>query len=316
MLALAVAILGAQGLHGLDLVDLNRSIYLNTSLGWAGAIIGGLVFGFGMTMTGGCSYRTLVRFGAGSLKSLVVTIVIGIFAYMTLRGLTGLARVELESMTNIDLADAGLASQGMPDMVAAVTGMSLAAARWALTLAFAGALLWFCFKSAGFRASPRDIVAGLIVGALIPAAWYATGVIGFDDFEPAPLASFTFVAPVGESLQYLMTFTGATVNFGIAAVGGVIAGSFAAAKGSGTFRIESFIDANDMVRHIIGGAIMGMGGVMALGCTIGQGLSGFSTLALGSLIALLSLIAGGVLGIKYLEEGSFGGVFRALLARG
>ena len=269
MLALAVAILGAQGLHGLDLVDLNRSIYLNPSLGWAGAIVGGLVFGFGMTLTGGCGYRTLVRFGAGSLKSLVVAIVIGIFAYMTLRGLTGPARIQFESMTNINLVDAGLASQGMPDMVAAVTGMSLAAARWALTLAFAGGLLGFCFKSAGFRASRRNIVAGLILGALIPAAWYATGVIGFDDFEPAALASFTFVAPVGESLQYLMTFTGATVNFGIAAVGGVIAGSFAAAKGSGTFRIESFVDTNDMLRHIIGGAIMGMGGVLALGCTIG-----------------------------------------------
>jgi len=224
--------------------------------------------------------------------------------------------LELDAMTKINLADAGLASQGMPDMVAAVTGMSLEAARWALTLAFAGGLLWFCFKSARFRASPRNIVAGLILGALVPAAWYATGVIGFDDFEPAPLASFTFVAPVGESLQYLMTFTGSTINFGIAAVGGVIAGSFAAAKGSGTFRVESFADTGDMFRHMIGGAIMGMGGVMALGCTIGQGLSGFSTLALGSLIALLSIIAGGVLGIKYLEQGSFGGAFKALVARG
>ena len=316
MLALAVAILGAQGLQGLELVDLNRSIYLNTSLGWAGAIVGGLMFGFGMTMTGGCGYRTLVRFGAGNLKSLVVAIMLGIFAYMTVRGLTGLARIQFESVTNINLVDAGLAAQGMPDMVAAVTGISLEAARWALTLAFAGGLLWFCLKSARFRASPRNIVAGLILGALVPAAWYATGVFGFDDFEPAPLASFTFVAPVGESLQYLMTFTGSTVNFGIAAVGGVIAGSFAAAKGSGTFRIESFSDANDMFRHLIGGAIMGVGGVMALGCTIGQGLSGMSTLALGSLIALLSIIAGGVLGIKYLEEGSFGGAFRALLARG
>jgi uncharacterized membrane protein YedE/YeeE len=316
LLAIAVAILGSQLLHLSGVVDLNQSIYLTSNFGWAGAIIGGLLFGFGMTMTGGCGFRTLVRFGAGNLKSLVVALFLGIFAYMTLRGLIGLARVEIEGAANLDLAAAGLASQGIPDMLAAATGLGPELARWVVLMVFAGTLLWFCLKNAGFRASKRDLLAGLILGALVPVAWYATGVIGYDDFEPTPLASFTFVAPVGESLQYLMTFTGATINFGIAVVGGVIAGAFLAAKLSGEFRIESFVDADDMFRHMIGGSIMGVGGVLALGCTIGQGITGMSTLALGSLIAFLSIVAGGVLGLKYLEEGSLGGAFRALLARG
>jgi len=113
----------------------------------------------------------------------------------------------------------------------------------------------------------------------------------------------------------LMTFTGSTINFGIAVVGGVITGAFIMAKMTGEFRIESFTDGTDMIRHIGGGAIMGIGGVMALGCTIGQGVTGMSTMALGSLIALVSILAGGIYGLKYLEHGSFGGALQALFAR-
>src|SRR5690606_16989764 len=116
-----------------------------------------------------------------------------------------------------------------------------------------------------------------------------------------------FVAPVGEGLMYLMVFTGASINFGIAAVGGVILGAFLMAMVTRSFRIESFVDANDMLRHLGGGALMGVGGVMALGCTIGQGITGMSTLAFGSFVAFLSILTGGVYGMKYLEEGSFGG---------
>ena len=167
----------------------------------------------------------------------------------------------------------------------------------------------FCFKSAKFRQSKIDMISGFIVGILIVAAWFVTGYIGVDDFEPTPLASFSFVAPVGESLQYLMTFTGAKISFGIAVVGGVIIGSFISAKITGEFRIEAFFDTSDLKRHLSGGALMGIGGILALGCTIGQGVSGVSTLALGSLIALLSIISGGILGIKYLETGN---ILRAL----
>lgn len=315
MLAIAVAVAGSQAMHMAEVVDLSASIYLSPNLGWAGAVIGGLLFGFGMTMTGGCGNKTLVRLGAGNLKSLVVILVMGVFAYMTVRGLIGLARVELEGATNIDLEAAGMAAQGMPDMLAAATGLDMATARMIVMAAVVLGLLAFCLKSAEFRASKRDIAGGIILGALVPVAWYVTGVVGFDDFEPTPLASFTFVNPVGESLQYLMTFTGATINFGIAVVGGVIFGAFIAAKGSGEFHIEAFSDADDMIRHIFGAAIMGVGGILALGCTIGQGLTGMSTLALGSLIALASIIVGGIYGMKYLEEGSFGEALKAMFSR-
>ncbi|HIM26311.1 MAG TPA: YeeE/YedE family protein [Rhodospirillales bacterium] len=315
MLAVAVAILGSQALHMTETVDLSQSIYLTSNFGWAGALIGGLLFGFGMTLTGGCGNKTLVRLGAGNLKSLVVAIFLGIFAYMTLRGLIGLARMEIEGLANIDLTAAGIDTQGIPDLIAA-SGLSQEIARFFAIAVVAGGLLWFCFKSAEFRRSKLDVAAGLVIGTLVPVAWFITGVLGRDDFEPVPLSSLTFVAPVGESLQYLMTFTGSTINFGIAVVGGVIAGSFVMAKASGQFRVESFIDSTDMVRHMIGGAIMGIGGVMALGCTIGQGIAGMSTLALGSLIALLSIITGGVVGMKYLEEGSLAGALSAMFPRG
>lgn len=315
MMAIAVAMLVSQAMHALEIVDLTESIYLTTNFAWAGAIIGGLMFGFGMTMGGGCGNKTLVRLGAGNLKSLVVAVVLGIFAYMTLRGLIGMGRVELEAVTNIDLSE-NYESQGIPDLLAGLTGMSAEMLRWIVTILIGGGLLAFCFKDAGFRASKRDMAAGLIIGLLVPAAWYATGVIGYDDFDPTPLNSFTFVNPTGESIMYLMTFSGSTINFGIAAVGGVIAGSFVMAMATKSFQVESFNDASDMIRHLIGAALMGTGGILAMGCTVGQGITGMSTLALGSVIALASIIAGGVYGMKYLEEGSFGGALAAMFSRG
>ncbi|MEK9672566.1 MAG: YeeE/YedE family protein [Rhodospirillaceae bacterium] len=314
MLAVAVAVLGSQALHIAGVLNLSKSIYLTANLGWAGAIIGGLLFGFGMTMTGGCGNKTLVRLGAGNLKSLVVAVVLGIFAYMTLRGLIGLARVELEGATNIDLGAHGMKTQGIPDLIAQLA-VPAGTAQIAVTAVVVLGLLWFCFKSEEFRQSKADVAAGLIIGALVPAAWYVTGVIGNDEFEPVAMASFTFVAPVGESIQYLMTFTGSKINFGIAVVGGVIMGSFLSAKVKGEFKLESFTDANDMARHLFGASIMGIGGVMALGCTVGQGITGMSTLAFGSVLALGSIMLGGVIGLKYIEEGSLGAAIGAVFSR-
>lgn len=315
VLAMAVAIIGSQGLHLMGVVDLYESIYLTTNLGWAGAILGGLIFGFGMTMAGGCANKNLVRIGGGNLKSIVVVLVMGLFGYMTLRGLVGMARVEMEAATNVDLSEMGLASQGMIDMLALAVGGEAESLRLAFTAVVAAALLIYCFKDAEFRSSPLNIAGGLVIGAMIPLGWWITGVLGYDDFEPLPLFSFTFVAPAGEGLQYLMTFSGSTINFGIATVGGIIVGSFLVAVSGKTFHIESFTDADDMIRHLFGATLMGIGGVLALGCTVGQGITGLSTLAVGSLIALVSIIIGGLVGLKYMEEGSLGGALKALLSR-
>ncbi|MGQ0662845.1 MAG: YeeE/YedE family protein [Pseudomonadota bacterium] len=316
LLAIALAILGSQTLHLAGAIDLDTSIYLAPSLGWLGAVTGGLMFGFGMTLAGGCGSKSLVRVGGGNLKSLVVVLVLGVFAMMTLRGLVALGRVNFIEPTNVNLAGAGLKAQGLADLLGAALGAPVTQVRWLVAAAAAIGLLWYCFKDADFRASPRNLAGGAIIGAVIPLGWWITGVAGVDEFEPTPLASLTFVAPVGEGLMYLMIFTGASINFGIAAVGGVILGSFLMSVATGSFRVEAFADKDDTIRHIAGGAIMGVGGVLALGCTIGQGITGMSTLAIGSLLAFLSIVAGGAYGVKYLEQGSFRGALRAMLARG
>lgn len=315
ILAIAVAIVGTQLLHFAGAINIDKSIYLSGTLGWAGAVIGGLIFGFGMTQAGGCAGKTLVRFGGGNLKSLVVTTVLGIVAYMTLRGLFALFRIQLENATSIDLKTRALQSQNIGELAGAALGLQSGTARIAVAAVVAAALLLYCFRDADFRRSPANIVAGALIGACTVAGWYVTGVLAADDFNPAPLASITFVSPIAESLQYLMTFTGTTINFGIGTVGGVIVGSFLMSVLTGNFHIESFADRNDLLRHLSGATLMGIGGVLALGCTIGQGITGMSTLSLGSAIAFLSILCGGFVGIKYLEEGSFGGAFRAVFAR-
>lgn len=320
MLAVAVAILGTQALHMAEMIDLTLpvadggAIYLTPSLGWPGAIIGGILFGYGMTMAGGCGNKTLVRIGGGNLKSIVVFLVMGVTAYMTLRGLFGLARLEIEAF-NADMTQFGLESQSMVEIVAAMIGQETESLRLGFTLVFAGLIVAYCFKAHEFRQSPRDIAAGVLIGALVPVGWYITGVMGADEFSPTPLFSFTFVNPSANSIQYLMTFTGATIDFGIATVGGVIVGSFLVAVGTKSFHVEAFSDKTDMIRHMVGAVIMGVGGIMALGCTIGQGLTGLSTLSLGSLIALASIIFGAMWGLKALEEDSVLGGLKAVFSR-
>lgn len=312
MLAVAVAVLGTQALALGGWVNIGKSIYLTPNLGWAGAILGGLMFGFGMTLAGGCGNKTLVRVGGGNLKSLIVFLVLGLFSYMTLRGLIALARLELEA-TNLNLAGLGLASQGLPDILARLTGLAPATARLILSALVGGGLAAWCLKDGDFRGSARDVLGGAVIGALVVTGWAVTGILGNDEFDPVPVTSFTFVAPIGGSLQYLMSFTGATIDFGIAAVGGVIFGSFLAAKAAGSFQVESFTGADDMLRHLVGAALMGTGGVLAMGCTIGQGITGLSTLALSAPVALAAIVSGGVLGMRYLEEGTLSGALKAVL---
>jgi uncharacterized membrane protein YedE/YeeE len=300
LLAIAVAMAGSQVLMAAGLIDLDESIYLGDRLFWAGALIGGLLFGIGMVFAGGCGSRNLVRMAAGDLRAFFVILILGISATMTLHGLTALARVGLESATAIELQSQGIDSQALPHMIAAIWGREVGDLPFGLALALAIAV--FCLISATFRRSWRDIAGGLVVGLTVVAGWWATGVLAFDDFEPQPLASLTFVAPVGDSLIYLMTFTGDRVSFGVAAVAGILLGAFAMALARGEFRLQGFADKADVLRSLAGAFLMGFGGVTALGCTIGQGVTGLSTLSLGSFIAFGSLIAGGVLGVHLLDR--------------
>jgi len=314
LLAIGIAIVLSQGMQAYGLFDLGQSIYLTTNFGWLGYLLGGLLFGIGMTLASGCGQRTLVRLGGGNLKSLVVMLVLGLAAYTTMRGLLALVRVNVIEVTNINLGKTGVADQGIDTLIAAAAGIgNTAAVSWIVTALIGGGLIIFAFSNASFRRRFDDILAGIVIGLIIPAGWYVTGVIGFDDFEPVRFESYTFVAPVGESLQYLMTYTGSTISFGVAAVAGVILGSFLYAVLTRKFHVETFMVRGDMVRHILGGILMGFGGVLALGCTVGQGITGMSTLALGSLMALVSIVFGSALTMKieyYLLDDV--GFFRAL----
>jgi hypothetical protein len=298
-LAIGVAIIGSQLLQAWGVVDLGKSIYLTANFGWLGHALGGFLFGVGMTLGGGCGQRTLVRVGGGNLKSLVVMLVLGITAYMTLRGLIAPVRINAIEVTNLDLATRNVPDQGIATLIQSLTGAAdMKAVRWAVAAVVGLGFTLYALASREFLASYKNLFAGFSIGLLIVAGWYITGKLGFDEFEPVRLESYTFVAPVGESVNYLMTYTGSTINFGIAAVFGVVAGSFLYAVLSGTFRIETFSSREDMVNHVIGGVLMGFGGVIALGCTIGQGVTGMSTLALGSVITLFTIIFGAALTMK------------------
>ena len=291
-LAMAVALLGSQLLVSLTPLSLNDALYRTASLSWLLVPLGGALFGYGMVMANGCGARSLVLLGSGNLRSFVVLVCLGIAAYMTLSGVLAPLRVWLEGATTL-----ALPARDLPGWLMQA-GLGATLARWLPSLLLAGGLLTWTLSSATFRASPRDWLGGLVIGSLIPGGWYATGVLGFDDFEPVRLASLTFIAPIGESLQYLMLSTGTRLGFGVTVVAGVLAGSLATSLATRGFAWQGFPDHTRILRSMGGGALMGIGGVLALGCSIGQGLSGIATLALTSFVALAGIAAGAWLGIR------------------
>ena len=319
LLAIGIAILATQAMQFKGIIDVSDAIYLTPNFGWLGYLLGGSVFGVGMTLASGCGQRTLVRVGGGNLKSLVVMILLGLTAYMTMRGLLALVRVNVIEVTNIDLASKGILDQGIGTLISSALGVENSTLiNRVVAMLLGGGLVVYAFLGKEFRRSFDNILAGVAIGLIIPAGWYVTGVIGFDDFEPVRLESYTFIAPIGQGLMYLQTFTGSTINFGIAAVAGVILGSFLYVILTGKFRLETFSNRDDMIRHMLGGVFMGFGGVLALGCTIGQGVTGMSTLALGSLFSLLSIVFGSALTMKVEyyrldDEGFFSALRQALV---
>jgi hypothetical protein len=253
---------------------------------------GGLLFGYGMVLSNGCGSRALVLLGRGNLRSFVVVIVLGIFAEMTLKGLIAPARIAGVQITQVTTKLVSVPS------VLASFGLTESLSRMLAASVISAALIIFAFAYAPFRRSFGQVAAGIAVGLLVAAGWYATGYLGNDDFNPVPVTSLTFIAPIADALQYVMLSTGSTLNFGIATVGGVFAGSLVTALLTGRFELEGYRSPQHMLRSAGGAALMGIGGVMALGCSIGQGLTGISTLALGSFVAVAGLMAGAGIGLR------------------
>ena len=303
MLAIAVAILGVWWLERAGMADMSTSMYQTPLLGWGGNIVGGLLFGFGMVFAGGCLSRNLVRAGGGDLRSVTVLLVTGVFAFMTIGGLLGPLRVALFSPLTADLQAAGMADQSLGELVAGLTGMAESTATTVLAICLAALFAVFAFSAAAFRSSGRDIAAGIGIGLCVVAGWMVTG-LAFDEFADNPsVISLTYVRPVGDAMDYLMRYTAIGVpGFGVASVGGALLGGFLGAVSMRRFHLTTFADTADTLRNMFGAAIMGIGGVLALGCTVGQGLTGVSTLAVGSFITLACIILGGIAGIKTMER--------------
>jgi uncharacterized membrane protein YedE/YeeE len=291
-LAMGVAIAASQLLAASGLVDLGKSIYLQPAFSAPVMFIGGLLFGYGMVMSNGCGSRALVLLGRGNLRSLVVVIILAIFAQMTLKGLIAPARI---AMVGASQTTATVSS--LPALLSSL-GLSAIAARMLAASVMSAALIIFAFAYPPFRKSWGQIAAGIVVGILIAGGWYASGYLGADDFNPTPVVSLTFIAPIADALQYVMLSTGSTLNFGIVTVFGVFAGSLVTALLTGRFHLEGYQSPRHMLRSAGGAALMGTGGVMAFGCSIGQGLTGLSTLALASFVAVAGIMLGTAAGLR------------------
>ena len=290
-LALGVAIAATQLLAARGVVDLGKSIYLQPSFSAPLMFFGGLLFGYGMVLSNGCGSRALVLLGRGNLRSFVVVIVLGITAQMTLKGLVAPTRIALLQWSQLTPSVTTL-----PALLAKI-GINEIYARMVAASALSGTLIIFAFAHARFQRAWGQIVAGFAVGILVAAGWFATGYLGADDFNPAPVTSLTFIAPIADTLQYVMLSTGLTLNFGIATVIGVFAGSLATALATNRFRWEGYTSPRHMLRSAGGAALMGAGGAMAYGCSVGQGLTGLSTLALASFVAVAGILVGSAAGL-------------------
>jgi len=311
VLAIAVAMAGTGILVAAGLIDTAKTIYTAPQVRWVSALAGGFLFGFGMTLASGCGSKTLVRAGAGNLKSVVVMLVLGVSAYMTLKGLFAVWRVNALDPWRFDVATLGAATADLPALATAFGAPALA--KLALPFVLAAALAAFVFKDREFRATPEMVAGGIVIGLVVVGGWYVSGHIGYLAEDPSTLEekffatnsgrmeSFTFVSPVAYTLELLMFWsdTSRIVSFGVASVLGMLAGSAAYALASRTFRWEGFGSVEDVGNHIVGATMMGFGGVTALGCTIGQGITGVATLAIGSFLALAAIILGCVIAVRY-----------------
>ena len=337
LFAIAIAMGGLIILESLSLVDLDsyelkdlRPPYRMANFEWLRYILGGVMFGIGMTLASGCGNKTLIRVGGGNIKSVLVLLVASFFAYLMAKtDFYGVVFYSWMNPLSIDLALYEIAGQDVGRIIASFTGaedgINLRAIVGGI---FVVLLMIFVWKSTDFRKNFDNILGGLSVGLAVVAAWYLTaGEKGqewlentsFMDVPPRGVGaqSFTFTSPMADTFDLALNYNDTNfVTFGVMALAGVIAGSFLYAVIFRKFRIEWFQSGKDFLAHAVGGALMGIGGVLALGCTIGQGVTGFSTLAIGSMMAFVSLVFGSALTMKiqyykmvYESDATFMGAF-------
>lgn len=308
-LAVGVATMAFGVMAWAGLIDPLQTIYASGRVIWLSALVGGALFGFGMVLASGCGSKTLVRIGGGSLKSLVVFCVMGIAAFATLRGITAVLRVNTVDQVAFELPG----GSALPVWLGQALGWELPQSSLILGLLVGGALTLWALWGEGLRSSWANLMGGLGVGASVAALWWITGSMGFvaehpETLEAAFLAtnsgrmeSLTFTAPMAYTLDWLIYFSDSSklLTLGVVSVLGVVLGALAVALASRSFHWEGFRGTQDTALHLVGAVCMGVGGVTALGCTVGQGLSGLSTLSLTSVIAVAGIVAGAVGGLRF-----------------
>ncbi len=291
LVAVAVAILGTQALESGGWVAIAESSYRSARIDWLGTSLGGLMFGFGTTLAGGCAARILVGAAEGSGSALLALLAFALAATATQFGAFEPVRVWALSASAIE-SPAGSSS------LAALLGMP----PWILAAAVAGLCLWLVFVlRRGHHRNRGLLAAGAIVGTLVVAGWWITGYLAQDEFSAVRPASLTFSGPVARASEYLMAGRGSGSGFDVSLAAGVLGGALLSSLLSRRYRWVP-PDPGHVLHALAGGTLMGVGAILAGGCNIGQGLSGMSTLSVGSLLAVIGIVLGMGLGIAWLER--------------
>jgi len=307
VLVVLVAAISTQALIALELFDPARSIAWSERFLWPSYLVGGLLFGYGMVLAAGCPQRSLVKAGAGNLRAIVTILVAALAAQMTLRGVFAEARSKTVDAWGTQLTspqDIGsLVSQALPAAAGTVRGVTV------LLLVMLGAA-WLWRRRSDLTS--LEWKAGVVIGLLVPAAWLLTGLLGFlpehpETLEPAwqgtqsrrPEA-LTFTAPVAHALDLLTYWSdqNTRLSFGVMLTLGVLIGSHLSARARGEFRVESFSNVQELRDHLLGGLMMGIGGVTAMGCSVGQGVTGLAMLSAGAVLAVAGLCSGALLALR------------------
>lgn len=307
-MAIGVAMIGFFSMVAAGLIDADKTLYASNRFIWLSALVGGAMFGFGMVLSSGCGSKTLVRIGGGSLKSLVVFAIMGIAGFATLKGITAVARVATVDRVAVDFT----VNATLPNWLANLWGISPSVTGLGLALLIGSALIVWALYREDFR-NFNNLLGGLGIGAVVAAMWWVSGVLGHVAEHPETLQevfvgtntgraeAMSFVAPMAYTLDWLMFFSDKSkvLTVAVVSVVGVVIGSAAHALATRSFRWEGFRDVKDTANHLVGATLMGVGGVTAMGCTIGQGLSGISTLSGTSIVAVGAIVLGCVAGLKY-----------------
>lgn len=295
ILAIGTAIMGSFALMAAGMLQVSDTHYLSIRWMPAASIVGGLMFGYGMALAGNCGFGAIARLGGGDLRSFVIVLVLGVSTFAVMTG----PLANLRDMLFHQIPVTTETVPGLAHYAALLTGLPVSGIGISIGLALCIAALW----STDLLADRNAIFWSVVVGLAIVSGWAGTQWIRDTGFSNFPVVTHSFSAPVGESLLYAMTASVRPISFAVGSVAGVWTGAFIGSLIKGHFRWEACDDPRELRRQIIGAAIMGAGAVIALGCTVGQGLSAFSVLAISAPVTFVAIFAGAALGLRQLIVG-------------